>query len=347
MTTLSKAYQKDLINSHPITPIDFGSIDRVPESHLWSQTNEVYQKIQTDHDIQEALIPVIDLAHLEAMDLIGQACKTWGMFQVINHGVPSDLVKNIESEVQRLFELPTHEKCKVLRSASRLGGYGSAQISPYFDKAMWHEGFTIMGSCVEDAKILWPNDFQRFCDTIDAYRNQMKLLAHKLVTMILQTLDATQEEMNWATSTLDAQNNLQLNSYPSCPNPSSVVGLASHTDTRLLTILHQSSGINGLEIFVEGLGWKPVRPVENAFVVNVGDLLHIFSNATFPAVYHRVMVNQSKHRTSVAYFYSPLVESMVAPSSKFKNPCFKSLTVKEYLSLKAKSYHKALSMVRI
>ncbi|MFS7949704.1 putative non-hem dioxygenase domain, isopenicillin N synthase [Helianthus anomalus] len=84
------------------------------------------------------------------------------MFQVINHGVPSELIKKVESESQRLFALPTHEKCKVLRSADRATGYGSARISPFFDKCMWHEGFTIMGSCVDDAKVLWPQYYQGF-----------------------------------------------------------------------------------------------------------------------------------------------------------------------------------------
>ncbi|KAI3738028.1 hypothetical protein L2E82_28046 [Cichorium intybus] len=261
-------------------------------------------------------------------------------------GVPMELVKKVESEARRLFALTTHEKRKVLRSPGGATGYGLPRISPFFPKCMWHEGFTIMGSCVDDAKVLWPHDYQRFCDTMDGYQNQMKLLAQKLLLLILQSLDVTQEELNWATSTHDTQGALQLNSYPSCPNPSATLGLAPHTDSPLLTILHQS-GTNGLEIFIEGLGWSPVSPVEGAFVVNIGDLLHIFSNAKFPVVYHRAMVNQSIHRISVAYFHGPPVESMVTPLSNSGNPRFKSLLVKEYISLKSKHNEKALSLIRI
>ncbi|KAL9999267.1 putative gibberellin 3-beta-dioxygenase [Helianthus debilis subsp. tardiflorus] len=180
---------------------------------------------------------------------------------------------------------------------------------------------------------------------MDAYQNQMKVLSHNLLLIILETLDVTHEELNWAISTHDAQAVLQLNSYPSCPNPSQAIGLAPHTDSLLLTLLNQS-GVSGLEIFVEGLGWSQVQPIEDAFVVNVGDLLHIFSNAKFPVLTHRAMVNQSKHRISVAYFHGPPVESKVAPSSKFQKPCFKSLTVKEYLILKAKQFSNALSLIR-
>ncbi|XP_023763105.1 gibberellin 3-beta-dioxygenase 1 [Lactuca sativa] len=345
MNTLSKAYEVGTTFSHNIIPLDFESIDGVPESHLWSQSDESHQKIQTNNP-RDSLIPVIDLSDPCAIDLIGQACKTWGMFQVINHGVPLELVKKVEFEARRLFSLTTHEKRKVLRSPTGATGYGLPRISPFFAKCMWHEGFTIMGSCVDDAKVLWPHDYQRFCDTMDDYQNQMKLLAHKLLLLSLQTLDVTQEEINWATSTHGSNGALQLNSYPSCPNPSRTLGLAPHTDSLLLTILNQY-GITGLEIFVEGLGWSPVCPIEGAFVVNVGDLLHIFSNAKFPVVYHRAVVNQSKHRISVAYFYGPPIESTLAPLSNYQDPCFRSLLVKEYIRLKATHNDKALSLIRI
>ncbi|GJV79005.1 gibberellin 3-beta-dioxygenase 1-like protein [Tanacetum coccineum] len=210
---------------------------------------------------------------------------------------------------------------------------------------MWHEGFGIVGSCVDDAKVLWPHDYHKFCDTMDAYQNEMKLLTHKLLHLMLQTLNVTQEEMNWVISAQDSQAKLQLNSYPSCPNPSHAIGLAPHTDSLLLTLLHQG-GVNGLEIYIEGLGWSPVNPIDGALVVNVGDLLHIFSNATFRVPLHRAMVNREKQRISVAYFHGPPAESIVSPSSSFEKHCFKSLTVKDYSNLKAKNLGKALPLIR-
>ncbi|KAI7742708.1 hypothetical protein M8C21_000204 [Ambrosia artemisiifolia] len=344
MTTLSEAYRNVPLTDDQIIPIDFESIDGVPESHSWPQFNEHLNKNQT-LDPKDSMIPVINLACPDARTLIGQACETWGMFQVINHGVPFELVKKVESESERLFALPAHEKRKVLRAADGATGYGSARVSPFFDKSMWHEGFTIMGSCVDDAKVLWPHEYQGFCDTMDAYQHQMKLLTHNLLLIILDTLGVTPEDMNWAISTDDSQSALQLNSYPTCPNPSETIGLAPHTDSLLLTILNQSD-ISGLEILVEGFGWKQVQAIEGAFVVNVGDLLHIFSNAKFPVLTHRVMVTHSRHRISVAYFHGPPVESIVAPSSKFQKPLFKSLPVKEYLSLKSKHFSEALSMIQ-
>ncbi|KAF9611177.1 hypothetical protein IFM89_027453 [Coptis chinensis] len=81
-------------------------------------------------------IPVIDLSPLNNSELsndqqlisslvseIGNACKDWGFFQVINHGVHSDLPKRIELEAKKLFGLSTEEKRKVSRDEENPLGY--------------------------------------------------------------------------------------------------------------------------------------------------------------------------------------------------------------------------------
>ncbi|XP_071719489.1 gibberellin 3-beta-dioxygenase 1-like [Rutidosis leptorrhynchoides] len=339
MTTLSEAFRD--YAKFENTPLDFNTMHEVPETHQWPiQLDQPLQMIQDTH----TLIPVVDLSDPNAMDVIKQACETLGMFQVLNHGIPFEMVKKVESEARRLFGLSMDEKRKVLRSANGVTGYGLFPISSYFDKSMWHEGFTIMDSSVDDdAKVLWPNDYHQFCDTMHAYQSEVKSLAHKLIVIILQSINATQEEINWATSS--QQGALLLNSYPPCPKPNSTLGLAPHTDSLLVTILHLG-GVHGLEVFVQGLGWHQIQPVEGALLVNLGDLMHIFSNAKFVSPLHRVKVNQLKQRISFVYFQGPPVDSVVAPSSAFLNPCFEPMRVKEYLSLKSKNFHDAFSMIR-
>ncbi|GAY51846.1 hypothetical protein CUMW_137420 [Citrus unshiu] len=64
-------------------------------------------------------IPLIDLSALSAANTniknpdstirdlvvdIGNACKNWGFFQVINHGVPSDKRRSLENMARKFFE---------------------------------------------------------------------------------------------------------------------------------------------------------------------------------------------------------------------------------------------------
>ncbi|MCD7452877.1 hypothetical protein HAX54_018432 [Datura stramonium] len=179
----------------------------------------------------------------------------------------------------------------------------------------------------------------------------MKALACQLWLDILKYLEAPHHH-----EYLALIGALQLNSYPCCPNPNHAIGLAPHTDSLFLTILHQTSNTKGLQFLKKGHGWTSISPIsENALVVNVGDLLHILSNGEFPTVYHRVLVDQTKHRVSLAYFFGPQVDSLIVPliSSKDNNighvvaPRYRSLTVKEYIKLKAKHLEKAFSFIRI
>lgn len=71
-------------------------------------------------------IPVVDLTDPEAKTLIVKACKEVGFFKVVNHGVPLELMSNLENEALRFFTKPQTEK-------DRAGppdpfGYGSKRI---------------------------------------------------------------------------------------------------------------------------------------------------------------------------------------------------------------------------
>lgn len=151
---MSTDLYEDLQN---IVPLDFDSTKTIPESYVWLNSD-------VDLSAREGTVPLVDLRDPEAAKLIGHACETWGLFQVINHGVPLDLLEEGESEARKLFCLPLEQKMKVIRTPDANAGYGLASISKFFDKKMWFEGFTILSSSAlhDHAKLLWPNAYQRF-----------------------------------------------------------------------------------------------------------------------------------------------------------------------------------------
>ncbi|KAJ9183423.1 hypothetical protein P3X46_007279 [Hevea brasiliensis] len=155
MSTLSEVYTQYPLKVDDIIPLDFDSVVTVPDSHAWP--------ISDGFESNDWLsIPTIDLKDPDAAKLIGHACETWGVFQVVNHDIPLNLLDEVESEARQLFSLPTTQKLKALRSPGGVTGYGLARISSFFNKFMWHEGFTIIGSPLDHARELWPNDYQKF-----------------------------------------------------------------------------------------------------------------------------------------------------------------------------------------
>ncbi|KAJ0530504.1 putative gibberellin 3-beta-dioxygenase [Helianthus annuus] len=325
--------------------LDLNSMKELPESHAWLSLDELPSYSSSTPD----QVPVINLKDPNAMELVGHACKTWGVFQVTNHGVPTNLLEQMEAAGRKLFALPMHQKLKAARSPNGVSGYGVARISAFFPKLMWSEGFTIVGSAYEPARKLWPNRYNRFCCVIEEYKEEMNKLAQKLMFLMLGSLGVTMEDVKWATTQRSCPA-LQLNSYPACPDPDRAMGLAAHTDSTLLTILHQNN-TSGLQAHKEGTGWVTVPPIPGALVINVGDLLHILSNGLYPSVLHRAMVNRTQHRLSVAYLYGPPSNVQISPLSKLTDqvhpPLYRSVTWSEYLGTKAKHFNKALSSVRL
>ncbi|GAB4842030.1 iron ascorbate-dependent oxidoreductase [Ancistrocladus abbreviatus] len=276
--------------SDAIEHLDLSTLEELPDSHAWTPIDDQYPPIDAAAVVES--VPIIDLDDPNAERLIGHACKTWGVFQIINHGIPTRVLDDMDSAGKSLFSLPLQQKLRAARSQDGVAGYGQARISSFFPKRMWSEGFTIVGSPLEHASQLWPNDCMKFCDVIEVYKREMKPLAGKLMCLMLGSLGTTKEDVKWAGPKGQfegACSALQLNSYPRCPDPKRAMGLAAHTDSTLLTILYQNN-TTGLQVFREGVGWVTAPVLPGGLIINVGDLFHILSNGSYPSVLHRAML---------------------------------------------------------
>lgn len=152
----------DAFRACPVEPhhkqVDFSSVKELPDSYSWTELDEY----PSSHCPSKETLPVVDLNDPNALKLIGHACKSWGVFQITNHGIPEELLHDVECAAKNLFSLPVPQKLKASRSPEGISGYGVARISAFFPKQMWSEGFTISGSPTEHARQLWPEDYSLF-----------------------------------------------------------------------------------------------------------------------------------------------------------------------------------------
>ncbi|KAK5824391.1 hypothetical protein PVK06_019163 [Gossypium arboreum] len=77
--------------------------------------------------------------------------------------------------------------------------------------------------------------------------------------------------------------------------------------------------MEGLQVKKSGV-WVPIRPLENAFVVNIGDIMEIVSNGVYPSVEHRATVNSVKERLSIVTVYSPRLDGDLGPAPTLLSP---------------------------
>lgn len=77
-------------------------------------------------------IPVISLSGIdnsvdgkrgEICRQIVEACENWGMFQVINHGVDTNLMTDMTRLSRDFFVLPSEEKLRYDMSGGKEGGF--------------------------------------------------------------------------------------------------------------------------------------------------------------------------------------------------------------------------------
>jgi len=96
------------------------------------------QPVATEKSIAKQ-VPIIDIAGLlsdvysaeanRAIEEIAAACKAWGFFQVINHGIKDDLIENVWVQTRHLFNLPADEKSQVMRSKENPWGFYNNELT--------------------------------------------------------------------------------------------------------------------------------------------------------------------------------------------------------------------------
>lgn len=100
-----------------------------------SQNGHHHEDDDDHHQHQDDInIPVIDLQELfspeegrrkAALALLSEACRDWGFFQVVNHGVSHKLMKQARETWRDFFGLPLEVKQEYSNSPTTYEGYGS------------------------------------------------------------------------------------------------------------------------------------------------------------------------------------------------------------------------------
>ncbi|ONK63774.1 uncharacterized protein A4U43_C07F18790 [Asparagus officinalis] len=261
-------------------------------------------------------IPVVDLqggSEDEVVREILKAGKEYGFFQVINHGIPEDLVNDMISVAQEFFEMPAENKACYYsedpRKEPRLftgQGYGK-ELSLY-----WRDCFIISAYPVAKFEHLFPEKPDNLKEIMSKFAPEAKGLAARLLRLISIGLGLEEDYLTGNRSGGPVK--MVFNYYPRCPDPSLTLGLPKHCDPNLITLLLQGK-VSGLQVLHDDR-WVSVDPLPNAFVVNFGLLFEVVTNGLLKAVEHRAVTNHSLARTSIAL----PIRSADALLSKDNNP---------------------------
>ncbi|XP_041024779.1 protein SRG1-like [Juglans microcarpa x Juglans regia] len=287
-------------------------------------------------------LPVIDMRLLFSQDFMDSelqklhlASKQWGFFQLINHGVSSSLLEKVKSGIQELFNMDMEEKKKYWQGEGegKVEGFGQSFVVSEEQKLDWGDMFFLITLPTYLRKsYLFPQLPLPLRDNLEAYSAKLKSLAMKILDQMAKALRMETNDMRCLFE--EGMQSMRMNYYHPCPQPEPVIGISPHSDAVGLTILLQLNEIEDLQIRKDGM-WIPSKPLPNAFVVNIGDILQIVMNAIYRSIEHRVTVNSKKERLSIATFLSPRLEGDFGPVPSLFNTespaLFKRIRVAGYL----------------
>ncbi|KAL6858717.1 hypothetical protein ACP4OV_017719 [Aristida adscensionis] len=265
-------------------------------------------------------IPVVDLdllvngtadERLQAIQDIGRACRDWGLFMVINHGVPEALREAVMATCKELFDLPPEEKAEYLEAAPmdpiRIGSGFNAVV----DGARFWRDYVKMFAHPEFHCPAKPMELR---DIAAEYAIKTRHMLLQLATAISGSLGLDGGRLSEALNLESCFHILVGNHYPPYAGRDGGdvgIGLPAHSDHGLLTLLHQN-GVDGLEV-EHGGRWLLARPLPGAFFLIAGDQLEIVTNGRYRAPLHRAVVGRKRARMSFLSLISPCLDAVVEP----------------------------------
>lgn len=278
-------------------------------------------------------VPIVDISSLRSPDRterervaaeIGRAAREVGFLYISGAGVDESLFDRLLEATKEFFALPAEEKMRSYIGLSRCHrGYvpvgeegvetGTPDLKEAFD--------TALDLPADDPDYLarnpmlgpntWP-DLPGFAEAVTAYYEAVLEVGHRLLWAFAVALGEDPDVFSCHATKTPSQ--LRLVHYPYNAAARDGQGIGAHTDYECFTLLKPTAP--GLEVLNGSGEWIDVPPVDGTFVVNIGDMLELWTNGAFVATSHRVR-KVAEERFSFPLFFNVDYGTEVKPLPQF------------------------------
>ncbi|MEO6991589.1 MAG: 2-oxoglutarate and iron-dependent oxygenase domain-containing protein [Candidatus Baltobacteraceae bacterium] len=284
--------------------------------------------------MQSAELPVVDISPLlEGGDTlavgaaIDAACREWGFFTIVGHGIDRGLRDALARESRAFFALSLEEKLAIRMEragrawrgyfplgAERTSGRPDRKEGLYFGSELGPDEPHVRAGIPLFGANLFPRQPHGLRATVLAYLEAMTCLGHALMRGVAVGLGLApdyfaEREMR------EPLILFRVFRYPATREGEKEWGVGEHTDYGVLTILSEAGGA-GLAVRTPR-GWFDVPPLGDAFVCNVGDMLERMTGGRYRSTPHRVRNAGAGERLSFPFFFDPGFDAVVRAVAPF------------------------------
>ena len=291
-------------------------------------------------------IPSISLRELktnnsETIESLADACRYWGFFRLVELDLEKGITDKLLAAMKVFFELPHEEKKQLSRTEKNSWGYFDKELTK--NKQDWKEIFDLSVDQTgphDQSQTPWPEKLPAFRDTMLQWHHLCETLSLTLLESIMQSLRLPETSLAQH-FTHDNSSFLRLNHYPVCEAPAAPeedfpteghLGIYHHTDAGAVTVLLQDE-VSGLQVRHNDT-WTTITNENDSLIINVGDLVQVWSNDRYKAPLHRVLANRQQDRFSAAFFMNPGFSTHCVPQTNDR-PLYRPVNWGEFRSARS------------
>jgi isopenicillin N synthase-like dioxygenase len=271
-------------------------------------------------------LPLIDLGSPEdeLARQVEAACRDIGFMYVTGHGISAKTVTAVRDAVVAYFDKPFDLKLADSITRDNYRGYiptGFFTPNTGDSPADSYEGYKlhfeisrfdpVCGVCDLYGPNKWPEAPDGFREAILEFWSECDRVSSGILKILATILEVDPE---WFVQLFDKPlTNMTLLHYPPQAPDETGFGIHPHKDTDALTILVPDR-VGGLMVRKRGADqWLEVNAPGDALVVNIGDLLELWSGGYFVSTPHKVVNQSGRERYSFPYFAVPRYDVAVEP----------------------------------
>ena len=271
-------------------------------------------------------LPIIDLSLPEDKNApaVHVALRDVGFMYIQNHEVPQEIQRLLYNCSKQFFSLEEDVKKQIAMEkggASWRGyfpfkgeltsGIPDLKEGLYFGIEHGESHPEVIKNTPMHGPNQWP-EIDEMKPTVTAYLEYMANLGNRIMRLVALGLGLEREYFSIRYGA-DPTMLFRIFNYPYQEGREGDWGVQEHSDMGFLTILLQDEN-GGLEIKSRGGdSWISAPPIPGTFVINIGDMLELWTHGIYQATLHRVRNTSGNDRMSFPFFFDPSWNSRLIP----------------------------------